>query len=395
MASLPLLQLNKDQDRRVSAGHLWIYNNEISAATPLSSFQAGDLVHVVSHRNKSLGIAYINPHTLLCARLLTRDSQQKINADFLSERLQKALTQREMLYAKPYYRWVFAESDLLPGLIIDRFDDVIVAQLNTAGMERLQSEILTAILRHTAPSAVIWRNDTMYREMEQLPLYVKIAYGKAVDEHIVKENGCEFIAALQSGQKTGWFFDHRDNRSKIVQYVKDKTVLDVFSYSGAFALPSAKAGARQVVCVDSSKTAIAYLNKNAELNGVEDRVETHLADAFDFLRDQLASHRKFDVIIIDPPAFIKKKKEYQQGLRAYEKLNQLALSLLNPNGILLSASCSMHLSNEDLLNCIRRASINSNRETSVLEQLHQGRDHPIHPAIPETNYLKGFIVISQ
>src|SRR3990167_9093735 len=387
--SLPILQLKKDQDRRLKAGHVWIYNNEIDTQlTPLAHCKAGDLVVVQSHRNTPLGIAYVNPHTLLAARLLTPQYQRTINVDFFIERLQRALDLRHRLFEEPYYRWIFAESDFLPGLVVDRFNDVIVAQINTAGMEKLQDDILAAIIKVVAPKTVIWRNDTLYRDTEQLPQYVNIAYGENVNECIVRENQCEFISMLQSGQKTGWFYDHRDNRRRMAHYVKDKTVLDVFCYLGAFAIPLAKAGATRVTCVDSSKTAIDFVIENATRNHCCAQIQTHVADAFEFLH---TTSQKYDVIILDPPALIKKKKDYHAGLRAYEKLNQMALALLNPNGVLFSASCSMHLSEADLLNCLRRASVNLNRPIQIIEQLHQGRDHPVHPAIVETNYLKGYI----
>jgi 23S rRNA (cytosine1962-C5)-methyltransferase len=191
-----------------------------------------------------------------------------------------------------------------------------------------------------------------------------------------------------------WFYDHRENRKRIASYVKDKKVLDVFSYLGAFAIPIAKAGAEQITCIDSSATALAYLEKNAKHNQVDDRITLCQGDAFILLKDLKQNGQRFDVIVLDPPALIKRKKEYNAGLHAYEQLNQLALELLNPNGILLSASCSMHLSEKDLQNVIRRAVNNSKRHAVILEHCHQAPDHPIHPAIEETNYLKGFIVMT-
>ena len=388
----PKLYLNKDQHRRVLAGHLWIYNNEINTAlSPLSTFQPGDLVQVISANQNLLGVGYINPHTLLCTRLLSSKPNEKINVNFFRERLLRALKQRERLYTEPYYRWVFSESDALPGLVIDRFGDVIAIQINTAGMERLKEVILEAVVALIAPKTVIWRNDTPYREIEGLPLYVGLAYGAEVNEHIVRENHCEFIAPLQLGQKTGWFYDHRDNRLKITRYVKDKTVLDLFCYLGAFSIPMAKAGAKHITAVDSSKSAIEYLKQNAVRNQVEQQIEAIATDAFDFLKTAVEKGLRFDVIVMDPPALIKRKKEAPQGLRAYEKINQLALSLLNPGGVLLSASCSMHLSTDDLMDVLRRASLKASQPISIIEQLHQGPDHPVHSAIAETNYLKGFI----
>jgi 23S rRNA (cytosine1962-C5)-methyltransferase len=203
MITLPPLKLSKDQERRLLAGHLWIYSNEINhALTPLSAFKSGDLAIVVSSKDKKLGIAYVNSHTLLCARMLTRDVNQSIEQDFFTRRLSLALSRRKRIYAEPYYRWIFGESDELPGLVLDRFGDVIVGQINTAGMDALKPYILTSIIELVSPKTVLWRNDSPYRELEGLPRNVELAYGECVDDGIVKENDCEFIVSFQSGQKT-------------------------------------------------------------------------------------------------------------------------------------------------------------------------------------------------
>ncbi len=393
MKSLAQLILLKDQERRLLAGNLWIYNNEIdSQRTPISGFGKGELVRVESSRGKALGIAYINPHTLLCSRLLTRNSQQNIDVDFFKERFLQANARRQRCYDEPFYRMVFSESDGLPGLIVDRFNDLFVAQINTAGMENLRSMILSALIECFSPAGVIWKNDSSYREIEQLPKVVEIAFGEVPDEFLVKENGCEFFMNPQAGQKTGWFYDHRENRHQILGYVKNKRVLDVFSYIGAFTIPIAKAGAREVIAVDSSESALQKLLQNAEHNQVQDKIMICEGDAFDILKQLKNAGEKFDVIIIDPPAFIKRKKEFNAGFQAYKQLNQLALTLLAPEGVLLTASCSMHLSSSDLQNCVRQAGVALNRQVVILEHCHQGPDHPIHTAIAETNYLKGFIV---
>lgn len=393
MKSLPQLILLKDQERRLLAGNLWIYNNEIdNQRSPLSGFEKGTLVQLESSRGKGLGIAYINPNTLLCARLLTRNSQQNIDEKFFKERLLKANARRELCYDEPYYRMVFSESDELPGLIIDRFNDLFVVQINTAGMENLRSMILSALIENFSPRGVIFKNDSSYRDVEQLPKVVEVAFGEVPEEFLVKENGCEFFMNPQTGQKTGWFYDHRENRRQILRYVKNKRVLDVFSYVGAFSIPMAKSGAREVIAVDSSANALQRLVENAEHNQVQDKVMICEGDAFEILKQLKNAGEKFDVIVLDPPAFIKRKKEYKAGYQAYKQLNQLALSLLATNGVMLTASCSMHLSGADLQNCIRQAAVSLNRSVAILEHCHQGPDHPIHPAITETNYLKGFVV---
>lgn len=387
--SYPSIRLQKNQERRILAGHHWIYSNEIdSKFSPLKSLTPGDLVFVENYQGKPLGIAYINPNTLLCARILTRDSKEKIDTDFFMMRIQQALTWREKMFDKPFYRLIFSESDGLPGLIIDRFNDTLVGQINTAGMQKLMDHIVVALQRVINPKHILWRNDTAYREVEGLPQEV---VGEAPDICIVEENNCVFHGPIRHGQKTGWFYDHRFSRERLTHYVKNKTVLDVFSYLGAFAIPQAKAGATHVTCIDISEKATLSILENAKLNQVENKVSCITDDAFNALEKLKAENKKFDVIILDPPAFIKRKKDQEKGLIAYLQINQLAMQLLNENGILLSASCSMHLSRDELLNTIRRAGLKTQKTVRILEQLHQAPDHPIHPSIEETNYLKGFI----
>ncbi len=390
----PTLFLKKDQERRLLAGHLWIYSNEVDTQrSSLSGFTAGQLVTVISHQQKPLGIAYLNPNTLLCARLLSRDPRTRIDTDFFSQRLATALALRERLFPRPFYRWVHGESDGLPGLIIDRYQDVIVAQLNTAGLEQLKAEILSAIISQIPTArAVVWRNDSNIRSVEGLPRYTELAMGEAIDTLQIEENSCDFTAPLLAGQKTGWFYDHRANRALLMPYAQGKTVLDLFCYLGAFSLPLATAGAAHVTAVDASANAIEQLTALAAHNGVADRVSAITRDAFEFLSQAASEGKRFDLIVVDPPAFIKKKKEHPQGVRAYEKINQLALSLLAPGGWLLSASCSMHLSSAELLGVLRRASLKAQRPVRVLQSLQQDKDHPVHPAIPETFYLKGYLL---
>lgn len=391
--SYPSLRLLKDQERRLLAGHAWIYSNEIdNKATPLKSVTAGALVQLETANGSPLGIAYVNPNTLLCARLLSRDSRHAIDTQFFIERIQQALQWREQCFQQPFYRLVYSESDGLPGLIIDRFGDTLVGQMNTAGIQALSSMIVEALLTVIKPQHILWRNDNAYRQLEGLAAENIIAHGDPAKHCLVEENDCIFHAPIFEGQKTGWFYDHRSNRAALLKYVKNKKVLDIFSYLGAFAIPAAKAGARHVTCIDVSEKAIQLIKGNAKLNHVEDNITCIHDDAFAALEKLIASGERFDVIVLDPPAFIKRKKDAKAGALAYQKINALALQLLNSSGILLSASCSMHLSRDELLNLIRRAGLKTQKTIRVLEQLHQAADHPIHPSIEETNYLKGFIL---
>lgn len=384
------LKLKKNEDRRLRAGHVWIYSNEIdTTATPLKSFIAGQEVLVEAHDKSILGLAYVNPHSLISGRLISRNTRTTFDIDFFIEKFRIALALRERIYKKPYYRFVFGESDGLPGLVIDRFANQFVCQINTAGMEN-KKEIIVAALRDLFPDleAILFRNDTPSRTQEGLEQYVSAGFGNPAEKVLLEENDTKFYAPLLEGQKTGWFYDHRLNRTRLKDYVKDQRVLDVFSYLGAWGIQAAALGATEVYCLDSSALSASWIQENAEANGLADKVHVITDDAFDALKKLHAEKEKFDVIILDPPAFAKKQKDKKEGLLAYQRINELALKLLVPQGILISCSCSMHVDNDEFLQSIRKASLRANCEIQVLERGHQAPDHPVHPAIPETDYLK-------
>jgi 23S rRNA (cytosine1962-C5)-methyltransferase len=385
----PLLQLNRQEDRRLRAGHVWVYSNEVDIkATPLKEFEPGSLVTVVSATGKPLGSAYVNPHTLICARLISRDPAVMLDKSLLVHRLNMALSLRERLFAQPYYRLVYGEADQLPGLIVDRYGDVLVVQITTAGMERVREDLLTA-LRQVFPAAVIlWRNDSPSRETEGLSLYVEDAHGQVPEQIEIEENGTHFLVDPRHGQKTGWFYDQRFNRARVQQYARGRRVLDVFSYTGSFGLQAAVAGAEQVTCIDSSARALDSLQTNAALNDVSDRIQVIEADAFAALKELRNEGRQFDVVLVDPPAFIKRKKDIKTGTEAYSRINQLAMRLLAKDGILVSSSCSYHLQETALQQLLLKNAVHMDRELAILERGWQGPDHPVHPAIPEMVYLK-------
>jgi 23S rRNA (cytosine1962-C5)-methyltransferase len=389
MSQLPLLKLKPQEDRRLREGHLWIYSNEVDViATPLKDFTAGDQVRVEDNKGKFLGIATVTPNALICGRLISRDEKYPLNKSLLVHRLQVALALREMLYDQPYYRLVYGDSDFLPGLVIDRFGDICVVQIASAGMERVKSEIVEAIQQVLAPSGILFKNDGKMREVEGLESYVEVAAGDVPLEVPLLENAVKFLAPVQSGQKTGWFFDHRESRAELARLVKGKRVLDVFSYIGGWGVQAAVFGASEVTCVDSSAAALAMVTKNAALNNVGDKVKTLQGDAFDVLTSLKQSAEKFDVIILDPPAFITKRKDHRNGLAAYRRANELAMRLLNKEGLLVSGSCSLHLQREELVDIIRASARHIDRSAQIIHHGHQGGDHPIHPSIPETEYLK-------
>jgi len=389
--SFPVLKLKRGEDRRLRAGHLWIFSNEVdTTATPLTQFEAGAAVQVVSDRDQFLGFAYVNPRTLIAARIVGRDPAYPLDGSLLVHRLRVALALRERLYREPYYRLVFGESDGLPGLVLDRYGDLVVAQSSTAGIDRLRAEIEAAVEKVVHAKTLVWKNDSGARELEGLEKGVSAAGAAALPAEIqVREQGVDFIAPLADGQKTGWFYDQAANRERLRRYLPaGARVLDVCSYVGAWAITALKGGAASATCVDSSATALDYVARNARANGVE--VTTMKADAFDALKALQESGARFDVVILDPPAFAKRKKDAPQALAAYRKLNQLALPLIDRDGLLVSCSCSYHTGADELAGAIQAAARHSSRFVQILEQGGQSPDHPVHPAIPETRYLKSF-----
>lgn len=387
----PALQLNLKEDKRLRAGHLWVYSNEVNiGATPLKSFTAGEIVCVLDAHGKPMGMATISPNALLCARLLTREVRV-IDTDFFYKRLKTALALRTQLFEQPHYRWVHGEGDFLPGLIIDRFGDDIVVQTNTAGMDKLKVDIIAAIIKLVNPNSITLRNDSRGRELEGLTCEVITVHGTAPAHLALSENGVTFHAPALDGQKTGWFYDHRLMRERLKHYVQGKRVLDVFAYLGSFGVQAAAFGAKEVVCVDVSPLSAEWVAKNAALNGVQDVVSSITGDAFEVMEQLLAEGKKFDVVIVDPPAFIPKAKDMAKGQAAYQKLNALAIRLTQTGGMVFSGSCSMHFARNDLLATVQKAARANDRMVQLIEETHQAQDHPVHPAIKETQYLKGMV----
>jgi 23S rRNA (cytosine1962-C5)-methyltransferase len=387
-AQLPVLRLKRNEDRRLHAGHLWIFSNEIDTGqSPLPKFEAGELVRVLAHNDRALGLAYVNPKSLIAARML--ETWQIPDARWLGARIRVAMSLRDRLYRTPYYRLVYGESDGLPGLVVDRYGSRCVAQIGTAGMERLKPQIQQALSEVLQCDALLFKNDSSAREMEGLPSYIEAAKGSFDKPALVIEDGLEFQAPLLEGQKTGWFFDQAANRRALLKYVpQGARVLDVFSYVGAWGVRAAHHGAREVTCVDSSATALELAAANAQRNGV--KLVTRKGDAFDVLEELAGQGARFDVVIVDPPAFAKRKKDSPKALAAYKRLNQLAIQVIADEGILVSCSCSYHVSAEELQGAIAKAARGAEKHLQILEMGSQGPDHPVHPAIPETRYLKAY-----
>lgn len=390
--TLQTLQLKKHEERRLLTGHLWVYSNEVDVAkTPLTTFAPGEQVILQTAGGKILGCGYVNPQSLICVRLISHDPNQILDKSLLRKRIKQALALRERLFSHPFYRLVFGESDGLPGLVVDRYGDVLVVQINTAGMEQLKYDISQVLIEIFQPNSILLRGDSAIRELEGLPRIIESLHGTVPDCVELIENDIRFKTAVKEGQKTGWFYDHRINREKMKKYISGKRVLDLFSYIGAWGIQAACWGAKEVWCVDSSAPALEWLQQNAHLNNVQEKIRSIKEDVFSFLNGLRKENEHFDVIILDPPAFIKRRKDLKEGIHAYRRLNQLAAALLNPDGILISASCSLHLTRENLVDIIRTSGCRGDRFLQVIEQGHQAPDHPVHPAIPETDYLKMFI----
>ena len=389
MSDLPRLRLRATEERRLREGHVWVYSNEVdTVATPLKAFAPGDQAVVEDSRGKPLGVAIVNPNTLICARLVGRDIGYPLNVSLLVHRLHIALSLRETWYPEPYYRLVYGDSDGLPGLVVDRFGDYLVVQISTAGMEQVKAALVDALVKVLKPQGILFKNDGKMRQVEGLDSYVEVAYGEVPKQVALRENGVAFTAPVFDGQKTGWFYDHRESRARLKGLVAGKRVLDVFSYVGGWGVQAAAFGAAEVHCVDGSEFALDQVMANAALNGVEGRVQTLQGDAFDALQALKQDNERFDVVIMDPPAFIARRKDHKAGLQAYRRANELAMRLLSRDGLLISGSCSMHLARAELVDVIRASARHLDRNAQIVHHGHQGADHPIHPAIPETEYLK-------
>jgi len=385
---LPSVLLRAGEDHRVRGGHPWAFSNEILMDAETKALPAGSLVTLRTPGGEPLGVATFNPHSLIATRLISSKPEAVIDALFIGRRLAQAIKLRDRLVGVPYYRLIHAEADGLPGLIVDRFGDALVVQVNSAGMENLMPVLMEALEAELAPKTIVFKNDTPVRNLEGLAREVVVAKGDAAQSIELLENDARFVADLSGGQKTGWFYDQRDNRRFMAGLAKDARVLDVFCYSGGFGVLAAKHGAKSVLCVDSSQPALDAAAEAATLNGVADKVAFKKSDAFEALQELAAEGAIFDVVICDPPAFVKSRKDLKTGAQGYRKLVRLAAPLVAPGGFLFVASCS-HLVDVPLFaEQVRRGLRDAEREGRILRSSGAALDHPVHPGLPETAYLK-------
>ncbi len=374
--------------RRARSGSPWIFSNEIRMDGPAKALSHGSIVNVRGEDGRDFGTGYFNPKSLIAVRLLAEHCDTAIDTDFFAARLGRARLLRDSLYDRPFYRLVHAEGDHLPGLVIDRFGDTVTVQIGTAGMEKQRDHILAALDRLLSPATVILRGDAPSRSLEGLDSYVETAKGRG-HRIAVEENGARYIADLTEGQKTGWYYDQRDNRAFIAPLAKGKSVLDAYSYTGGFGILAARAGAREVVCLDSSAPALALAEESARANGVA--IKAVKADVFEELERLIAGGEKFDMVLADPPPFVKSKKDLEPGAKAYRKLARLAAAVTGPEGILMLASCSHNIAPDRFAAECAQGILRAGRHARVIRQAGAGPDHPVHPLLPESAYLKALV----
>ncbi len=392
MSAYPDLRLKPNAHKRVLHGSPWIFSNELELDPVAKTLEPGALVNLKGSDGHALGVAMFNRHPLIAARLFSRDPKTRVDTAFLAGSLKRALKIRDRLFERPYYRLIHAEADGLPGMIIDRFGDVLVVQLNTAGAERLKPHLLEALAHVLVPKTVVLRNDSPTRQLEGLPSSFEVPVGQLDGRIEVLENNARYFADLESGQKTGWFYDQRLNRRWAAKFAGENRVLDCYAFSGGFTVQAALAGATEVVTLDRSQTAIDLAKEAAAANGVAEICRFVKGDAFTRMAELAKERERFELVIADPPAFVKTKKDLAQGLKGYRKVARLAASLVASEGTLFIASCSHHADPASFTEQVKRGLNDVGRQGRILYSGGAGPDHPVHPALPETAYLKALLI---
>ncbi|MDX1541897.1 MAG: class I SAM-dependent rRNA methyltransferase [Geminicoccaceae bacterium] len=389
----PKIELLPGQDRRLRAGHPWAFSNEIRMDQAARDLAPGTPVRLTAEGGRPVALAHFNPHSLIAARVLTRNKDATIDAGFVDRRIERALRLRERLFQRPYYRLAHGEADGLPGLVIDRFDDVLVLQINTAGMAALEAGILESLTARFRPRAIVLRNDSPVRELEGLPLESRLALGALDAPVVVEEHGLTFEIDPLEGQKTGWYYDQRDNRAFVARLADGRRVLDLYSYGGGFGLAALSAGAERVLAIDRSKLGLELAERAAGRNGLEGQLQVRRQDTFAAL-DQLSSEKaRFDLAVVDPPSFVKSKRELKPGLRGYRKLARQAAGVVAEEGVLAIASCSHNVGREAFADEVRKGLRDAGRSGRLIREAGAAPDHPLHPALPESGYLKFLVYV--
>ncbi len=377
--------LHRHKEQRVYGGHPWVFRSDIAYAD--KQCVAGGVVKVLSDRGKFLAMAVYNPKSMITLRILSR-REETIDRAWIFARVKRAIDYRRTFADLKSCRLLFAESDGLPAVIADRFGDVIVIQSLCLGMEGFLADITDALVEECDPKGIYLRNDVPVRRLEGLEQEKRLLYGEVPDRVLHVENGVQFFVDVKEGQKTGFFLDQKENRAAIAPFVNEKRVLDCFTHTGSFALHAAHYGAKEVIGVDISEYACEFATQNAKQNGVEDRVTFVCENAFDYLRNAQDNHETFDVVILDPPAFTKTRSAVEGALRGYKEINLRGMKLVKNGGYLVTCSCSQHVTPTLFHQMILDAQKDARVQLRQVEWRTQGRDHPILPSAPETQYLK-------
>ncbi|NJD01123.1 MAG: class I SAM-dependent rRNA methyltransferase [Ruminiclostridium sp.] len=377
--------LVKDKEKRTEYGHPWIYRSDIRNVE--GSYNPGDIVDIYSSSNRFLGRGYINLKSQIAIRIMTYEHEE-IDYGFLYNRIKNAWEYRQRVADPLSCRVVFAESDFLPALVVDKFNDILVVQTTSLGIEKYKSQIVDILNDLIKPSGIYERNDIPVRELEGLE-QTKGFLSKEFDTRVeMTENRIKFMVDVENGQKTGYFLDQKENRAALKPFVRDAKVLDCFSHTGSFALHAAYYGASEVLGIDISEHAVEFASANAQLNGLDGVCRFETANTFDRLRDYYDKGEKFDTIILDPPAFTKTKNALEGALRGYKEINLRAMKIINSGGFLVTCSCSHHVDSEMFLDIVYNAAIDSKRKVRLVEYRSQAKDHPVLLASEETEYLK-------
>jgi len=382
------IRLKKKEERRVLRGHPWVFSNELREIP--AGVAPGEIVDVLDFSGRFVGRGAINPHTLIAVRILTR-KREEIDDAFLLQRITTARDLRTRLGFGDSFRAVYSEGDGLPGLIVDKYSDILVVQTLTAGMERLLDTIITVLREVYSPRALVLKNDTASREIEGLERHTRVAFGPIPGPVLMEESGLQYKVDVLEGQKTGFFFDQRENRLALKELVKGRRTLDCFCYAGAWALNAARFGASEVIGIDSSEKAVNLAGENAALNNLSVRLV--VGDVFEELRAFEKKGERFGCIVLDPPAFVKSRAKTREGIKGYKEINLRAMKMLEPGGLLVSCSCSHHVDVELFKEMLIDAAYSAGRGVRLLEMRSQARDHPIVLAARETQYLKCAVLI--
>lgn len=386
MENLPIVHVVNGRQKKLLQGHPWVYGNEIERVE--GEIEDGGLVTVVDFRGRYMGTGFYNSKSLITVRLLTH-RQEEITDELIASRVKAACDYRRFVMNRPgtdSCRLIYGEADRLPGVIADRFGGVIVLQVLALGMERFTQTIADALLACEKPDCLLLQNDDAIRRKEGMECFTRVLYGTLPEENIIHENGVKLAVDVLGGQKTGYFLDQKDNHLFMRQFCKDARVLDCFSYIGAFALNAAAAGAKEVTAVDISEAAVQLIEKNAALNGAD--ITAVCANCFDFLRAQVKAGEKYDVVVLDPPAFTKAHANMASACRGYKEIALSAMRLLPAGGVLATHSCSYHMPEEVFVNTVLSAAQDLHRQVRVITLRRQDIDHPVLAGYPESHYLK-------